>query len=175
MTQLWNRMPLDAIVDAASQVTEEVVYGIGRAITDFWSPAEAVAFLRLIIWEGPRFPELGHGLMDCGRSPARRAVNGYVRRLGQDRGFRIDDPDLATTQLIDVILGEMLAQRGLPHRLHTRSTCMVVYCSTCPGPMSVQLAVGDGGCGPVTERPCRTALTVQSSIDPLPTRLTITR
>ncbi|TLH73270.1 TetR/AcrR family transcriptional regulator [Mycolicibacterium cosmeticum] len=113
MAQLWNRMPLDAIVDATNRVgpPEEVLYAIGRAITDFWSPPEAVAFLRLVIWESPRFPELGHGLMDNGRSPARRAVNAYVRRLARERGFRIDDPDLATTQFIDVILGEMLLGR----------------------------------------------------------------
>jgi hypothetical protein len=113
MTQLWDRMPLDAIVDATAKKgpAGEVLYGIGRAIAVFWAPPEAAAFLRLVIWESPRFPELGHGLMDNGRSPARRAVNRYVRRLGRQPGFRTDDPDLATTQFIDVILGELLLDR----------------------------------------------------------------
>lgn len=113
MTQLWDRMPLDTIVDATNMVgpAEDVLYAIGRAIASFWAPPEVVAFLRLAIWESPRFPELGHGLMDNGRSPARRAVNGYVRRLSQQREFRIDDPDLATMQFIDVILGELLVSR----------------------------------------------------------------
>jgi AcrR family transcriptional regulator len=113
MTQLWDRLPLDAVIDATNQVgrAEDVLYAIGRAIANFWSPPEAVAFLRLVIWESPRFPELGNGLMDNGRSPARRAVIGYVRRLSQERGFRIDDPDLAAIQFIDVILGEVLLGR----------------------------------------------------------------
>jgi AcrR family transcriptional regulator len=113
MTQLWDRMPLDAIVDATVKEgpAEDVLYAIGRAIADFWAQPEAVAFLRLVIWESPRFPELGRGLMDSGRSPARRAVNRYVRRLSRKRGFHIDDPDLATTQFIDVILGELLLSR----------------------------------------------------------------
>lgn len=113
MTQLWDQMPLDGIVDATTGEgpVEEVLYAIGRAIADFWAPPEAVAFIRLVYWESPRFPELGQGLMDNGRSPARRAVNRYVRRLSRQRGFRIDDPDLATTQFIDVILGELLLVR----------------------------------------------------------------
>lgn len=115
MTQLWDGMPLDSIVDATTKKgpVEEVLFAIGRAIADFWAPPDAVAFLRLVYWESPRFPELGHGLMDKGRSPARLAVNRYVRRLSRQRGFRIDDPDLATTQFIDVILGELLLVRML--------------------------------------------------------------
>jgi AcrR family transcriptional regulator len=113
MAHLWDRMPMDTIVDATNQVgpAEEVLYSIGRAIASFWSPPDTLAFLRLVIWESPRFPELGHGLFDNGRSPARRAVNGYVRRLSQHRDFRIDDCDLATAQFIDVILGELLLNR----------------------------------------------------------------
>jgi AcrR family transcriptional regulator len=113
MTRLWEGMPIDTIIDAAVATgpAEEVLYGIGRAIADFWAPPEAVAFLRLLIWESPRFPELGHGLMDHGRPPARRAVNRYMHRLSRERGFRVDDPDLATTQFIDVIVGEILLKR----------------------------------------------------------------
>jgi AcrR family transcriptional regulator len=113
MAQLWDGMPLDAIVVATANEgpAEEVLYAVGRAIADFWAPPEAVAFLRLVIWESPRFPELGRGLLDNGRSPARRAVNRYVRRLSRKRDFRIEDPDLATTQFIDVILGELLLGR----------------------------------------------------------------
>lgn len=113
MTQLWERMPLDTIIEASNRVgpADEVLEAIGRAIADFWAPPETVAFMRLVIWESPRFPELGQGLLDNGRSPARRAVNSYVRRLSQERGFRIDDPDLATAQFIDVIVGELLIGR----------------------------------------------------------------
>ena len=49
--------------------------------------------------------------MDNGRSPARRAVNRYIRRLSRQPAFHIEDPDLATTQFIDAILGELLLGR----------------------------------------------------------------
>jgi AcrR family transcriptional regulator len=113
MTQLWERMPIDGIVDAtASELPpEDALYAIGRAIADFWTPPEAVAFLRLVIFESPRFPELGEGLLDGGRSPARRAVKRYIVDLSRRQDFHIDDPDLAATQFIDVILGEVLVAR----------------------------------------------------------------
>lgn len=113
MAQLWDRMPLDAFIDATAAVRppEEVLYSIGRTIASFWSPPEAVAFVRLVIWESTRFPELGESFFDTGREPARRAVRDYVSRLSRDHGFHIDDPDLAAAQFIDVILGEVLLSR----------------------------------------------------------------
>jgi AcrR family transcriptional regulator len=113
MAQLWDRMPLDAIIEATAQVRppEEVLFSIGRTIASFWAPPEAVAFMRLVIWESPRFPELGESFFHNGREPARRAVNEYVRRLSREPGYRIADPDLATAQFIDVILGEVLLGR----------------------------------------------------------------
>jgi AcrR family transcriptional regulator len=113
MAQMWDRMPLDAIIAATAAVKppEEVLYSIGRTIASFWAPPEAVAFMRLVIWESSRFPELGESFFDNGREPARRAVTEYVRRLSGDRGFRIEDPDLAAAQFIDVILGEVLLGR----------------------------------------------------------------
>src|SRR5690348_16461004 len=113
MAQMWDRMPLDAIIAATAEVQppEDVLYTIGRTIASFWSPPEAVAFVRLVIWESSRFPELAESFYDAGQEPARRAVNRYVRKLSRERGYRIDDPDLATAQFIDVILGEVLLSR----------------------------------------------------------------
>ena len=113
MAQMWDRMPLDAIIAATAAVSppQEVLYSIGRTIASFWAPPEAVAFMRLVIWESSRFPELGESFFDNGRGPARGAVNEYIRRLSGDSGFRIEDPDLATAQFIDVILGEVLLGR----------------------------------------------------------------
>jgi len=113
MAQMWDRMPLDAIIDATAAVRppEEVLYSIGRTIASFWAPPEAVAFMRLVIWESSRFPELGESFFDTGREPARRAVTDYVGRLSRDDGFHVDDPDLAAAQFIDVILGEVLLGR----------------------------------------------------------------
>jgi len=110
--RLWEQMSRDEIIDATltPRPPEEALYAIGRAIADFWAPPEAVAFLRLVIWESPQFPELGEGLLDNGRSPARRAVIAYVSSLNH-QGFDVRDPMLAATQFIDVILGEVILGR----------------------------------------------------------------
>lgn len=113
MAHMWDRMPLDAIIDATAAVRppEEVLYSIGRTIASFWAPPESVAFMRLVIWESARFPELGESFFHNGRGPARGAVSEYIHRLSDDRHFRIEDPDLAAAQFIDVILGEVLLGR----------------------------------------------------------------
>jgi AcrR family transcriptional regulator len=113
MAQMWDRMPLDAIIAATAEVRppEQILYTIGRTIASFWAPPESVEFLRLVIWESSRFPELGASFMNNGREPTLRAVNTYVRRLSREPGYRIADPELATAQFIDVILGEVLLGR----------------------------------------------------------------
>jgi AcrR family transcriptional regulator len=113
MARLWERMPLDAIIDATAEVRspDEVLYEIGRTIASFWAPPEAVALVRLVIWESARFPELVESFLATGREPARSAVKRYVRELSRDQGYLIDDADLAATQFIDVILGEVLLGR----------------------------------------------------------------
>jgi AcrR family transcriptional regulator len=113
ISRMWERMPLTPIVDATSgtQSPEEVLQTIGLTIASFWTPPEAVAFVRLVIWESPRFPEIGTSFLDGGTEPARAAVKKYVRRLSRQSDFRIPDPDLAATQFIDVILGEVVLGR----------------------------------------------------------------
>jgi AcrR family transcriptional regulator len=113
MARMWASMPLDAIIDPTAEVRppDEVMYTIGRTIASFWTPPEAVAFARLVIWESSRFPEMGDSFWASGREPARHAVNEYVRRLSGEPEFHIEDIDLATAQFIDVILGEVLLGR----------------------------------------------------------------
>jgi len=113
MARLWASMPLDAIIDPTAEVRppEEVLFAIGRTIASFWAPPEAVAFMRLVIWESSRFPELSESFWSAGRDPARQAVSLYVRRLSHEADFHIEDIDLATAQFIDVILGEVLLGR----------------------------------------------------------------
>ena len=118
MARLWAHMPIATIIDVSleSRPPEDVLYEIGRAIADFWAPPEAVAFLRLVIWESPRFPELGESFINTGREPARSAVKRYVRLLTEEPGYRIHDPDLAATQFIGVIVGEVLLDRLIATR-----------------------------------------------------------
>jgi AcrR family transcriptional regulator len=118
MARLWAQMPLATVIDVSieSRPPEDVLYEIGRTIADFWAPPEALAFLRLVIWESPRFPQLAESFMNIGREPARSAVKRYVHLLTEEPGYRIDDPDLAATQFIDVIVGEVMLDRLVASR-----------------------------------------------------------
>lgn len=113
MARMWDATPLDAVIEATAQVRppEDVLFSIGRTIANFWAPPEAVAFMRLVIWESARFPELGESFMQSGHEPVRQAVNRFVQQLSREAEFHIDDPDLATAQFVDVILGEVLLSR----------------------------------------------------------------
>ncbi|MCV7420569.1 TetR/AcrR family transcriptional regulator [Mycobacterium yunnanensis] len=113
MAHMWEKMPLDSIIAASASVSppEEVLHTIGLTIAAFWAPPEAVAFMRLIIWESSRTPELGDSFVDNGREPARHAVREYVRQLSLTPDFEIADPDLASTQFIYAIVGEVLLAR----------------------------------------------------------------
>ena len=110
---LWQNMPIGRIVggeDTANR-PEEVLREVGDAIANFWAPEEAVAFLRLIIREGSRFPELAASFFASGRNPARNAVKGYMRQLVERGALNILDIDLAVTQFIDLIIGPVLFDR----------------------------------------------------------------
>ncbi|MET0474268.1 MAG: TetR/AcrR family transcriptional regulator [Mycobacterium sp.] len=113
MARMWDATPLDEVIEATAQVRppEDVLFSIGRTIANFWAPPEAVAFMRLVIWESARFPELGESFMQSGHEPVRQAVNRFVQQLSREAEFHIDDPDLATAQFVDVILGEVLLSR----------------------------------------------------------------
>ena len=110
---LWDNMPVGKIVgrEDVSSRPEEVLREIGDAITDFWAPEEAAAFLRLIIREGSRYPELAESFFTFGRDPARSAVSNYMGRLAENKILNIPDLDLAVTQFIDLIIGPVLLDR----------------------------------------------------------------
>ncbi len=110
---LWENMPVGKIVgrEGGSCRPEEVLREIGDAIADFWAPEEAAAFLRLIVREGSRYPELAESFFTFGRDPARSAVNDYMGRLAENKVLNVPDLDLAVTQFIDLIIGPVLFDR----------------------------------------------------------------
>ncbi|WP_422743442.1 TetR/AcrR family transcriptional regulator [Mycobacterium sp. WMMD1722] len=113
MARMWDAAPQDAIIEAAATVQppEDVLFSIGRTIASFWAPPEAVDFMRSVIWDSAQFPELGESFLRSGHEPVRQAVHRFVQRLSREPAFCIDDPDIATAQFVDVILGEVLLGR----------------------------------------------------------------
>jgi AcrR family transcriptional regulator len=110
---LWEGMPLDRIISRRENPSrpEQALVEIGYAIAEFWAPEEAVAFMRMIISEGPRFPELVQSFITFGRGPARLAVADFLRSLNKTKAFDIRDPDHAAIQFISLINGPLLWTR----------------------------------------------------------------
>ncbi|WP_422743454.1 TetR/AcrR family transcriptional regulator [Mycobacterium sp. WMMD1722] len=113
IARLWGQMSLNPVIAATSgpRSPNEVLYAIGLAIVNFWSRPEAIAIVRLAIWESPRLYEMGVSFLNGATEPARGAVKHYVRRLSRLHDFRIADPDFAANQFIDILLGEVVLGR----------------------------------------------------------------
>lgn len=110
---LWDDMPVDRIFSQTetARLPEQVLLEIGNAIANFWVPEEAVAFLRMIISESIRFPELAQSFFTSGRGPGRRAVIEYLSVLRDTKALDVPDPDLAATQFIGLINKPLLWSR----------------------------------------------------------------
>lgn len=110
---LWESMPLNDIISrlGVANAPDQALREIGHAIADFWAPKEAVAFVRLIIGESDRFPELAQSFFTFGRGPARHVVTDYLGLLDQRKILDVPDPELAAAQFISLVTGAVLVDR----------------------------------------------------------------
>ena len=76
VARVWSGFPvLDITRDEASLTDPRLgLIRLCQAVADFWVPPESVAFLRMVIAEGPRFPALTKTFLDKGKIPAMAAV-----------------------------------------------------------------------------------------------------
>lgn len=84
---------------------------LGQSVADFWAPETAVAFMRMVISEGPRFPGLAERFFEAGKAPALNAVAEYLSGM-QGKGLRkISDPHRAARQFLGLINEPLLWAR----------------------------------------------------------------
>lgn len=76
---------------------------IGYGVAAFWAPPLAVAFLRMVIAEGPRFPDLTRRFFEVGKTPAVSAVRNYIAELGRRGTLNVINPALASAQFLGMI------------------------------------------------------------------------
>ena len=103
--RVWRDFPVVEIT-ADGEALRDPVVGLGRlgkAIVDFWEPPIAVAFLRMVISEGTRFPDLPRNFFEAGKAPAMRALIGYLRQINENGTLAIPDPDLAARQFLGLL------------------------------------------------------------------------
>lgn len=103
--RMWRAFPVmdiatdaDALADPAAGLRR-----IGYGIAGFWRPPLAIAFLRMLIGEAPRFPELMRNFFEIGKTPAVSAVQNYIAELGRRGVIVIPDPVLAAQQFLGLI------------------------------------------------------------------------
>lgn len=103
--RMWRSFP---VMDIA---TDEEALGdpaaglrrIGYGIAAFWQPPLAIAFLRMIIGEASRFPDLMHSFFEVGKTPAVTAVTNYIAELGRRGILSISDQHMAARHFLGLV------------------------------------------------------------------------
>ena len=103
--RMWQAFPVMDIASDEAALADPVVglRTIGRGVASFWAPPMAVAFLRMVIAEGPRFPELTRRFFEVGKTPAVTAVREYIAELGRRGILDVQDASLASQQFLGMI------------------------------------------------------------------------
>lgn len=103
--RVWASFPVfDITRDQASLRDPRVgLTRLGLAVSDFWIPPEAVAFLRMVIAEGTRFPSLMKTFVEKGKAPAMDAVADYLAALARRKLVKIKNTRLAARQFLGLI------------------------------------------------------------------------
>ncbi|MFT8679198.1 TetR/AcrR family transcriptional regulator [Gluconacetobacter sp.] len=113
VTDMWGRIdPAELIEEAAAgKGPKEGLQAIGLALASHWASPTVIAFLRLAIVEGERFPELPRSFYKYGKEPIVLAVQAYLERMVQDNVLYIEDTLIATQQFIGMLNEPLLWMR----------------------------------------------------------------
>jgi len=108
VADLWKNLPSTDIVQLAMTATysdnvEASLTEIGMAIANHWAPPVVRAFLRMVIVEEDRFPELPGDFYRFGKEPIIQAVQDFLIRKTEEGRINVADPLLATQQFIGMI------------------------------------------------------------------------
>lgn len=130
ISRIWSNFPvLDITRDEASLTNPKAgLTRLGQAVADFWVPPESVAFLRMVIAEGPRFPALTKTFLDIGKGPAMSAVSDYLAALSKRKLISVKDSKLAARQFLGLIDEPLLWVRvvGLDETYSPRERKIIV-------------------------------------------------
>ncbi|RQR33288.1 TetR/AcrR family transcriptional regulator [Burkholderia sp. Bp9142] len=103
--RVWSAFPvLDIVAEAETQSDPDIgLRRIATAVASFWEPPLAIAFLRMVIAEGPRFPDLTESFFTHGKTPAMSAVRAYIEKQGELGVLSIRDGERAARQFLGLI------------------------------------------------------------------------
>jgi TetR/AcrR family transcriptional repressor of mexJK operon len=83
---------------------------IGRSIAGFLTSPRTMAIYRVIVAEGPRFPELARRYYETGPRNFKRLLTRYLSDAAAKGQLKIDDPRLASEQFCAMVRGPLYMQ-----------------------------------------------------------------
>lgn len=103
--RMWQAFPEMEIATDPEALADPAVglERIARGIAAFWGPPLAIAFLRLVIAERRRFPDLTAAFFDVGKTQAMTAVHDYIGALAGRGLLEVEDTDLAAQQFLGLV------------------------------------------------------------------------
>ncbi|WP_322041255.1 TetR/AcrR family transcriptional regulator [Burkholderia diffusa] len=103
--RVWSAFPvLDIVAEAQAQADPEIgLRRIATAVASFWEPQLAIDFLRMVIAEGARFPDLTESFFKHGKTPAMSAVRAYIEMQGERGTLSIKNAERAARQFLGLI------------------------------------------------------------------------
>ncbi len=99
---VWGQFRLDEAIRVKGDPAERLT-AIAKAIVAFWMDSKAIAFLRLVIAEGDRFPDLASTFFDSGKQPVFRMLVAELVHLRKQGALAFPDEELAAKQLIGLL------------------------------------------------------------------------
>lgn len=113
VADIWGRIdPGELIKEAAAgKGPEDGLRAVGLALANHWASPIVIAFLRLAILEGERFPELPRSFYKYGKEPIVLAVSAYMDKMAREGVLALQDSLIATQQFIGMINEPLLWMR----------------------------------------------------------------
>lgn len=113
VSDIWSRF--EGLPDRGSgddlDSPRVAMMALGCAIADFWSSSAVVPFLRMVVAETPRFPDLKRMFSQCATSRIVGLITRLFRSLTERGLLAIRDPDLAALQWLGLLSQPLLWSR----------------------------------------------------------------
>jgi len=99
---------LTEVTDVRAALTE-----IARGIEQFLLAPKTLGIYRVIIAEGPRFPELVNAFIEAGPLPFRKMLAEFLEAANRRGTLKVPNPILAANQLVWLVRGPLYLERIL--------------------------------------------------------------
>jgi AcrR family transcriptional regulator len=105
----------EGIVPAIMELVDirESMTRIATGIENFLLAPKTIGIYRVIIAEGPRFPELVRAFVDSGPLPFLKLLTDFFQRANDRKMLKVPNPRLAAHQLVWLVRGPLYMRRML--------------------------------------------------------------